>query len=103
MQDTGHILFDNLGCGEKRRQELDQQLKSGERSFREVSEEMWGSLHVPFEDGFKIMAKELEMDQGFREFYDFCVANGIEFNVISAGLKPILSKVLATFLGKEEV
>lgn len=103
MQDTGHVLFDNLGCGEKRRQELDAQIKSGERSFREVSEEMWGSLNVPFEDGFKIMEKELEIDPGFREFYDFCVANGIEFNVISAGLKPILGRVLATFLGKEEV
>lgn len=103
MQDTGHVLFDNLGCGEERRRLLDEQIKSGERSFRDVSEEMWGSLRVPFEDGFKIMEKELEIDPGFQEFHQFCVANDIDFNVISAGLKPILRKVLDTFLGEHEV
>ncbi|KAB8217533.1 HAD-like domain-containing protein [Aspergillus novoparasiticus] len=102
MQDTGHVLFDNLGCGEERRQMLDEQIKSGERSFREVSEEMWGSLRVPFEDGFEVMKKELEIDQGFKEFHQFCIDNGIIFNVISAGLKPILRKVLDTFLGEDE-
>ncbi|KAF7177584.1 hypothetical protein CNMCM7691_005913 [Aspergillus felis] len=101
MQDTGHILFDNLGCGTKRRQMLDEQIKTGERSFRDVSEEMWGSLRVPFEDGFEVMEKELEIDPGFQEFHKFCVANGIDFNVISAGLKPILRRVLDTFLGEQ--
>ncbi|KAL2810285.1 2,3-diketo-5-methylthio-1-phosphopentane phosphatase [Aspergillus granulosus] len=102
MQDTGHVLFDNLGCGEERRRKLDEQIKSGERSFRDVSEEMWQSLRVPFEDGFEILEKELEIDPGFQEFHQFCVANNIDFNVISAGLKPILGKVLASFLGEEE-
>ncbi|KAL4783378.1 HAD-like domain-containing protein [Aspergillus varians] len=102
MQDTGHVLFDNLGCGEERRRKLDEQIKSGERSFREVSEEMWGSLRVPFEDGFQIMEKELDIDPGFQEFHQFCVANDIEFNVISAGLRPILRRVLDIFLGEEE-
>ncbi|KAL4901545.1 hypothetical protein BDW74DRAFT_159714 [Aspergillus multicolor] len=102
MQDTGHVLFDNLGCGEERRRILDEQIKSGVRSFREVSEEMWGSLRVPFEDGFQIMQKELEIDPGFREFHQFCIANNIDFNVISAGLKPILRKVLSIYLGDAE-
>lgn len=103
MQDSGHILFDNLGCGTKRRQMLDEQIKTGERSFRDVSEEMWGSLRVPFEDGFEVMEKELEIDPGFQEFHEFCIANGIDFNVISAGLKPILRRVLETFLGEQTV
>ncbi|GAP85779.1 hypothetical protein SAMD00023353_1400670 [Rosellinia necatrix] len=102
MQDTGHILFDNLGCGTEQRKLLDEQITSGERSFREVSEEMWGSLHVPFEDGFKIMEKTLEMDADFQAFHQYCISNDIPFNVISAGLKPILRRVLDTFLGEEE-
>lgn len=102
MQDTGHILFDAHGCGSERREALDAQIKSGERSFRDVSEEMWGSLNVPFEDGFEIMEKTLEMDPDFQHFHQFCVDNHIPFNVISAGLKPILRKVLDSFLGTEE-
>ena len=103
MQDTGHILFDNHGCGTKRREMLDEQIKSGERSFRDVSEEMWGSLNVPFDDGFEVMKAKLEIDPDFQRFHKFCVDNSIPFNIISAGLKPILRRVLDTFLGEEEV
>ncbi|KAK2024433.1 2,3-diketo-5-methylthio-1-phosphopentane phosphatase [Colletotrichum zoysiae] len=101
MQDTGHILFDNHGCGSKQREILDEQIKTGERSFRDVSEEMWGSLNVPFDDGFEVMEKTLEIDPDFQEFHRFCIANEIPFNVISAGLKPILRRVLDTFLGED--
>ncbi|TDZ41350.1 Pdp3-interacting factor 1 [Colletotrichum trifolii] len=101
MQDTGHILFDNHGCGSQQREVLDEQIKTGERSFREVSEEMWGSLNVPFDDGFEVMEKTLEIDPDFQEFHKFCIDNSIPFNVISAGLKPILRRVLDTFLGEE--
>jgi 2,3-diketo-5-methylthio-1-phosphopentane phosphatase len=101
MQDTGHILFDAHGCGSHRRNILDEQIKTGERSFREVSEEMWGSLNVPFEDGFEVMESTLEIDPDFQAFHKFCISNKIPFNVISAGLKPILRKVLDTFLGEE--
>jgi len=90
MQDTGHILFNNFGCGNERRAELDEQIHSGERSFRDVSEEMWGSLNVPFEDGFEVMKGALEIDPAFRDFHEFCLNNGIPFNVISAGLRPVL-------------
>jgi len=102
MQDTGHVLFDAHGCGAERRMMLDEQIKTGERSFRDVSEEMWGSLHIPFDDGFQAMEKTLEIDPDFQHFHTFCIANNIPFNVISAGLKPILRKVLDTFLGEEE-
>ncbi|KFY26315.1 hypothetical protein V493_04167 [Pseudogymnoascus sp. VKM F-4281 (FW-2241)] len=102
MQDTGHILFDAHGCGSEQRAVLDNQIKTGERSFREVSEEMWSSLNVPFADGFEIMGEELEMDPHFREFHQYCRDNKIPFYVISAGLKPVLRAVLDKFLGEEE-
>jgi len=101
MQDTGHILFNQFGCGNDRRKILDEQIHSGERSFREVSEEMWGSLDVPFEDGFEIMKDALEIDPDFETFHKFCRNNKIPFNVISAGLKPVLRRVLDHFLGEQ--
>ncbi|QSZ33093.1 hypothetical protein DSL72_002678 [Monilinia vaccinii-corymbosi] len=102
MQDSGYILFDAHGCGEERRRALNDQITTGERSFRDVSEEMWGSLRVPFEDGFAVMEKSLEIDPDFQKFHRFCIGNDIPFNIISAGLKPVLRKVLDKFLGEEE-
>ncbi|KAF2153916.1 2,3-diketo-5-methylthio-1-phosphopentane phosphatase [Myriangium duriaei CBS 260.36] len=101
MQDTGHILFNKYGCGSEQREILDQQIKTGERSFRDVSEEMWGSLNVPFADGFEAMKEQLEIDVAFQDFHTFCLNNKIPFNVISAGLKPVLREVLNHFLGEE--
>lgn len=62
---------------------------------------MWGSLHIPFDDGFEVMQENMEIDPYFQEFHQFCRANKIVFNVISAGLKPVLRSVLKTFLGDE--
>ncbi|KAI5244215.1 hypothetical protein E4T42_07146 [Aureobasidium subglaciale] len=101
MEDTGHILFNAFGCGSDKRELLDQQIKSGERSFRDVSEEMWGSLNVPFADGFEAMKDGLNIDPEFKNFHQFCLNNKIPFNVISAGLKPVLRSVLDHFLGEE--
>ena len=46
LQDTGHVLFDSHGCGIETRKMLSRQIKSGERPFKEVFAEMWGSLNV---------------------------------------------------------
>lgn len=103
MQDSGHVLVDNLGGGDEFRQNIEKQIKTGERSFREASEDMWGSLTIPLEDGFDVMKNNMEMDPKFKEFHEFCMQNNISFNVVSAGLKPILRKVLDAFLGAQEV
>jgi len=99
MQDTGHILFNNFGYGSEQRKFLDEQIHSGERSFRDVSEEMWGSLDVPFDDGFAVMKDVLDIDPESQTFHKFCL-NKIPFNVISAGLKPVLRRVLDHFLAR---
>ncbi|KAK9468123.1 2,3-diketo-5-methylthio-1-phosphopentane phosphatase [Lipomyces arxii] len=101
MQDTGHVLFDRHGCGAETREKLDGQINSGERSFRDVSEEMWGSLNVKFDKSMEAMNEHLEIDPDFAEFHEFCVRESIPFNVISAGLKPVLRGVLNQFLGHQ--
>ncbi|KAL2426683.1 Pdp3-interacting factor 1 [Exophiala dermatitidis] len=100
-QDTGHTLFDNFGCGPERRAELAKQMESGERTFREVSDELYSSLNVPLENGFEVMKSALQIDPDFRTFHEFCVNNHIPFYVISAGLQPVLRKVLDHFIGED--
>ena len=80
---------------------LDEQIHSGERSFRDVSEEMWGSLDVPFDDGFAVMEDALDINPEFQTFHKFYLNNKISFNVISASLKPVLRRVLDHFFGEE--
>lgn len=102
MQDTGHQLFDNFGCGKARREVLAQELEHGTRSFREISDELYSSLDVPFDNGFEVMKTALDIDPDFQTFHEFCINNQIPFNVISAGLKPMLRRVLDHFIGEEQ-
>ena len=62
---------------------------------------MWGSLDAPFDGGFAIMKDALAIEPEFQTFHKFCLNNKIPFNVISAGLKPVLRRVLDHFLGEE--
>jgi len=45
---------------------------------------------------------ELEMDPGFKDFHEFCLRRNIPFNVISAGLKPVLKRLLDEFIGSDK-
>jgi 2,3-diketo-5-methylthio-1-phosphopentane phosphatase len=100
LQDTGHILFDNHGCGVEDRERLDKSIGK-EMSFRKASEEMWGSLNVTLDDALKTLRKNLVIDKGFASFFRFCDTHNIPFSVISAGIKPLLRAALDEFLGKE--
>ena len=102
LGDTGHVLFDAHGCGEDERKKLDAAIHSGALTFRDASEQMWGSLAIPFEDGFELMKEKMQMDEGFRDFHDFCLKRNIPFNVISAGLKPVLRRLLDEFIGTDK-
>lgn len=102
LQDTGHILFDHHGCGPERREMLDEMISTGEKSFRGASEEMWGSLNVTLEDGFATMKDHLVIDEGFQDFFSYALKHNVPFNVISAGLKPLLRHVLDDFMGLEK-
>lgn len=102
LQDTGHVLFDNFGCGPERREILDESIFTGERTFKGASEELWGSLNVTLDEGFKTLEKELTMDPGFTEFLKYVQRHHIPFSVISAGIRPLLRVALDESIGKDK-
>jgi 2-hydroxy-3-keto-5-methylthiopentenyl-1-phosphate phosphatase len=47
------------------------------------------------------MKERFETDPDFQEFHDLCIKRHIPFNVISAGLKPVLRRILDEFVGEQ--
>ncbi|EMR11577.1 hypothetical protein PNEG_00021 [Pneumocystis murina B123] len=101
IQDTGKILFDRYGYSPEKQEKLEEALHRGERTFRDISEELWGHLKLPLTEGIDIIMQELEIDPGFYNFYDFCLNFSIPFWIISSGLHPLLKAALSKFLGVE--
>lgn len=58
-------------------------------------------MDVPFDDGFAVTKDALDINPEFQTFHKFCLNSKIPFNVISAGLKPVLRRVLDHFLDEE--
>lgn len=100
LQDTGHVLFDNFGCGPEGRRKLDESI--GEtKTFREASEELWGSLNVTLPKAIAKLKETLVIDPDFYTFFSYLQQHNIPFTVISAGVEPLLRAALDEFLGKE--
>lgn len=104
LQDTGHILFDHHGCGPERRAFLDESISTGENTFRKASLELWQSLRVPLDTAFATLKEHLVVDPGFHDFLNnFAFHRRIPFVVISAGLRPLLRRVLDESVGKAKL
>lgn len=100
LQDTGHVLFDKFGCGAEKREEIDASIGKTQ-SFREASEQLWGSLNVTLPRAKDELKKTLTIDPDFISFFDYLQENDVTFTVISAGMKPLLKTALDTFVGPE--
>lgn len=100
LQDTGHVLFDKFGCGARKRKEIDASIGKTQ-SFREASEQLWGSLDVTLPRAKEEMKEALTIDPDFIAFFDYLQENNVTFTVISAGMKPLLKTALDTFVGPE--
>lgn len=62
-----------------------------------------GPYQIPLDQAFEVMKTSLHIDPGFQAFHRYCVKNDMPFHVLSAGLEPVLRRVLDYYLGEEEV
>ena len=100
-RDTGTFLFDQYGFGFEKRKCLDQMVLNGHISFREAVTEMWESVNsLSLEEATDLIIKEIELDPGFLEFYEFAIKKGIPLTILSSGLNPLLKSYLDHYFPK---
>ena len=101
LEDSNDHMTDNLGFGKPRRVELNQLVLDGTMTFRDSFHEMLDSVKVPFDQCIANLLKNIKLDPHFREFYDWCRAQGIPVIVLSGGMKPVIERLLIEFVGEE--
>ncbi|KAI0314356.1 HAD-like domain-containing protein [Amylostereum chailletii] len=102
--DSNDYLTDNLGYGNKRRRERNQDILSGAMPYRDAFAEMLESVSKKghkLDECAKILRENIVLDPGFKEFYYFCKANDIPFVIVSSGMEPIIRAVLSNLLAEE--
>lgn len=103
LQDSNDYLTEHLGFGDARRRAINDEILDGRMSFRDGFQIMLDSIDTPFPECIEFLKKNIKLDEGFKDFYNYCTSKGIPVVVISSGMKPIIYNLLKTLVGDEAV
>ncbi|KAA8901446.1 HAD-like domain-containing protein [Sphaerosporella brunnea] len=103
LTDSNDFLTDNIGYGYKRRRELNIEILEGRWTFRDAFRDMLSSVgsKTPFEECKKLLIENIQLDPGFKPFFEWCQSNDVPIIVLSSGMKPLIRALLDHFLGAE--
>ncbi|KAL2019849.1 hypothetical protein VTK56DRAFT_9111 [Thermocarpiscus australiensis] len=101
QQDSNDFMTDNLGFGAALRKKGNEDVLYGRRDFRDAFRDMLDSVATPFDQCIDILRRNITLDPGFKEFYEWARENNVPIVVLSGGMEPIIRALLAHLLGKE--
>jgi 2,3-diketo-5-methylthio-1-phosphopentane phosphatase len=101
QQDSNDFMTDNLGFGQALRKKGNEDVLYGRRTFRDSFRDMLDSINTPFDQCIEILLKNITLDPGFKEFFEWARENNMPIVVLSGGMEPIIRALLAHMLGKE--
>jgi HAD superfamily phosphoserine phosphatase-like hydrolase len=94
LQDSGCAIIDACITAAKRK-DLDGQIFRGERSFRSAVGEMWEGVNISLAQALQIIDDQVEIDAHFNEFRMMLESRNIPLVVVSSGLLPCITHILA--------
>ena len=62
---------------------------------------MIDSIKAPFPECIETLRKNIELDPGFKPFYEWCREQDIPVIVLSSGMEPIIRALLINLVGPE--
>lgn len=99
LKDSNDYLTDNLGYGYQRRRELNVEVLENRWTFRDAFKDMLDSVKTPFPECIDTLVKNIKLDPGFKDFYNWCLEKNIPVIVLSSGMEPIIRALLKELVG----
>ncbi|CAG9980488.1 unnamed protein product [Clonostachys byssicola] len=97
--DSNDFMTDNLGFGKAKRVESNKGVLFGHVHFRDSFQEMLDSINTPFNECLDILKKNIVLDPGFAEFYNWSRENNVPIVILSGGMEPVIRALLDILLG----
>lgn len=101
LQDSNDYMTHNLGFGYDKRVFLNNEILEGRMTFRDAFQQMLDSIKTPFPECIDYLLKHIELDPGFKDFYQWATHNNIPIVIVSSGMKPIIHALLVKLVGQE--
>ncbi|KAH7319823.1 HAD-like domain-containing protein [Stachybotrys elegans] len=97
--DSNDYLTDTLGYGIEKRRQGNVDVLAGTVHFRDFFKGMMDSVPLPLDQCVEILKKNIVLDPGFKEFYDWSQENNIPIVILSGGMEPVIRALLDVLLG----
>ena len=101
LQDSNDYMTDNVGFGKDRRVFLNQEVLHDRMTFRDSFEEMLESVKLPFDECVQLLLDNVQLDPGFKVFFEWCRSHDIPVVVLSSGMKPVIRALLTKLVGEQ--
>ncbi|PVH17706.1 uncharacterized protein CXQ87_000599 [Candidozyma duobushaemuli] len=95
LQDSNDYLTENLGFGRPKRLEVNDEILYGKKNV--------GLDSNSFPECIDFLLKNIQLDPGFKEFFQWADSRGIPVVVVSSGMTPIIHALLERLVGAEAV
>ncbi|KAK4173259.1 HAD-like domain-containing protein [Triangularia setosa] len=102
QQDSNDWMTDNLGFGAELRKKGNEDVLYGRRDFRDSFADMLDSINTPFNECIELLLKNITLDPGFKQFFEWAKEKNIPIVILSGGMEPVIRALLAHMLGREE-
>jgi 2,3-diketo-5-methylthio-1-phosphopentane phosphatase len=100
-RDSNDYMTDNLGFGRAPRLALNKQVLANTIAFRDAFKAMLDSIPTPFDKCTEILLEQIDLDSGFRAFYDWARANNVPIVILSGGMTPLIRALLDKLMGED--
>jgi len=101
LQDSNDFMTDNIGFGGELRKQGNKDVLEGKKSFRVSFQEMMDSIDTPFPECIDYLVKNIKLDPGFNEYFQWALENKIPTVVVSSGMEPIIRAILKNLVGPD--
>lgn len=102
LLDSNDHMVDTYGMGYENRRKLNDAIVSEKLGFRDGFKQMLESVDRPFDELEELVRRDVKLDPGFKEFYEYSKEQGIPVVVVSSGMTPIIRSIFKNLLGEEQ-
>lgn len=99
--DSNDYMTDNMGMGRETRLGLNKQVLAGTLTFRSAFKQMLDSVPTPFDVATKVLLERIELDSGFKAFYDWAKQNNVPIVILSGGMTPLIRALIDKLMGED--
>lgn len=102
-EDSNDHMTDNLGMGRDNRRKGNLDVLEGKATFRDMFKEMIESVSskYSFEHCREIVKKNIKLDPGFKEFYQWAKSANVPVVIVSSGMEPIIRSIFENLVGEQ--